>query len=318
MVYMEIITKNDLCPNLQRYLPKISDDKMFYKEHGIKHPSALYNVSLGKVESAIRDFLDVYVDYKDKDFESVDKENTGKLLKTYRTVLYAVREHLDDCFSIIKIFIKPPQNEKANRNQYRWLELNASAEMQDFFASVRDYKNYIDNVVNELKHNNGILAGVSFYDANDGSQNCLGYFIANVVNGAYSPVEKIHPKFQNVYTGFSFRRDLHYNIFNIYKISEDILIFLKNNAGVDIESLDVDIQEAHDSKKKLFHDLMEMPRFHFPDEYAKSVPSVAITQDRHLRLTYPSYLSIKPNRLNRVILTHSGDGHTREFKIPYI
>lgn len=290
---------------------------MFYAAHDMKHPSGLYNVSIGKVDSAVSDFIEVLLEYRDKDFDEVDKKNTGKLLKTYRTALLTFREHLDDCFSIVKIFCEPPANEKKQRNQYRWLELNVKPEIDTFLDSVNEYKNYIDLSVNELKHNNGILAGIAFYDENDGSKNCLGYFIANVIDGAYSPVDSIHPKMQDVYTAFSFRRDLHYNLFNIYKISEDIIDFLRDVKGIDVGSKDVNITPAPDSKKKLYRDIMDMQRYHFPDEYAKPVPSVSLTEDNNLKLAYPSQLSIQPNRLNRVVLTHSTDGHTRGYSIPY-
>jgi len=315
---MEIKTNIDLKPNLQRYLSKIEEGCMFYGEHGMRHPSGLYNVSVGKVEGAITDFLEVLAEYKDKDFETVDKDNTGKLLKTYRSVLLSFREHLDDCFSVVKIFIKPSERQKDNRNQCRWLELNAKETTQELFDEIREYKNYLDRSVNELKHNSGILAGIAFYDDRDGTKNCLGYFIANVVEGSYDPVESIHPKLGDMYTGFSFRRDLHYNLFNMYKVSEDILEFLQQKIGVDIGSIEVEVKSAPDNLRKAFQQIMDMPRYHFPDEYVKPVPSVALTKDHRLKLTYPANLSIMPNRLNRVVLTHSTDGHTGAYRIPYM
>lgn len=315
---MDIYTERDFCPELQRHLPKIDETKIFFKEHGIKHPSAIYNVSLGKVEGAVSDFMEVFSKYEDIDFTNDDKKYTGDLLKTYRNVLYAFREHLDDCFSIVKTFVKPPVSEKKQRNQYRWLEINAQSETQDFRDSISEYKTYLDDSVNALKHDNAILAGIAFYDKDNGLEHCMGYFIANVVDGIYTPVEAIHPKYGSVYTGFSYRRDLHYNLFNLFKLSSEVLRFINDKAGVSVDNSDVTITEASEVKKNLYQKVMQMPRYHFPDEYVKSVPSVSITKGGYLKVAYPSTLTIKPNRLNQVLMTHSADGHTASFRVPYM
>lgn len=314
---MRILTDIDLSPNLQKYLPRIDESVVFYSKYGIKHPSPLYNVSLRKIDDSLEYFLEVISRYDNPDFEKVDKENTGELLRAYKDFLYACREHLDDCFSIIKIFIEPPQNEKKERGQYRWLQLNAETKTRDLFKNICEYKKYLDNSVNELKHDNGIMAGIAFYDSRDGSNNCLGYFIANVVDGVYAPVEKIHPKLQNMHTGFSFRRDLHYNLFNIYRLSEEIINFLREKIGVDINLIDVKTSCASEKKKKIFQKVMKIPRVHFPDEYFKSVPSVVLNDKGCLKLEYPAQLFIRLNKLDRVVLTHSGDGHTSKFKMLY-
>ena len=315
---MQIQTDIDLSPNLQKYLPRLDESFMYYNEHGIKHPSPLYNVSLSKIEDSLQAFLEVLSKYNNQDFEKVDKEFNGQLLKMYKDFLYACREHLDDCFNIIKIFIKPPQDIKKERVQFRWLQLNAREQTKDIFREIDEYKKYLDNSVNELKHNNALMAGIAFFDSQNGSNNCLGYFIGNVINGAYAPVEKIHPKLQDKYTGFSFRRDLHYNLFNIFRLSEVILDFLREKIGININAIDIKTNAAPEKKKEMFRKVMEISRIHFPDEYLKSVPSVVLNEKKCLKLEYPSQLSIKPNRLDRVVITLPGDGHTREFKMLYM
>ncbi len=315
---MRIITDKDLSPNLQRILSVMDHTVLFHSEYGLKHPSALYNSSLGKIENSLREFLEIYKKYKVKDFENLERESTPILMKNYRDLLYCFREHLDDCFHVIKSFIPKPLNEKQDRNQYSWLNKNVKNLVKNLFENISEYKKYLDDIVNELKHNNASLCCVAFYDSNDGSQNCLGYFVANVINDAFEPITKIHAKVGNTYTAFSFRRDLIYNIVNIYNLSEQIINFIENEIGINLNKLNPVTQMAPDIKKQLFRDVMSMPRIHFPDEYSKDVPSLSITEDEKLKLEYPSMLSIKPNRLNRVVVNHSGDGHTREFKIPYM
>jgi len=188
----------------------------------------------------------------------------------------------------------------------------------DLFNNISEYKKYIDGSVNELKHNNACLCCVAFYSSKGGNEHCLGYFVANVVNGAFEPIEKVHAKFGNTYTAFSYRRDLTYNLFNVYYLSEEIMRFLREKIGVDFNTLKASTVIASAIKKGLFIDLMAMPRIYFPDEYLKPIPSISITDDNKLKLEYPSMLTIKPNKLDRVVVNHSGDGHTQEFKIPYM
>ena len=314
---MKIYTDLDLQPNIQKFLSKIADTSLFHNRYGLKHPSALYNLSMAKIESSLKDFLEIYKKYDDKNFEEIEKENTPKLIKAYKELLYNFREHLDDCLHVVKSFIPPPSNEKTDRNQYAWLDKNAKSIVEDFFNKIDEYKRYLDSSVNELKHNNAVLCCVAFYDSRH-SEHCLGYFVANVVDGGFEPSPKVHTKFNEMHTAFSFRRDLTYNLVNIYNLSEEIISLLKEKIGIDFDAIAFQTIPAVANKREMFMDLMSMPRIHFPDEYLKPVPSLSITGDEKLKLEYPSMLSIKPNRLNRVVVNFATDGHTGKFAVPYM
>jgi len=120
-----------------------------------------------------------------------------------------------------------------------------------------------------------------------------------------------------MYTGFSFKRDLTYNIFNIYNISEEILYLLKSKISDNIISTGIKVEKAPDFKQKIYRNIMDIPRFYFPDEYFKPVVSLSVSEGNLLKIEYPSQLTIKPNNLRKIVLSHSTDGHTREFAIPY-
>ncbi len=143
---MDIFTDKSLSPNLQKYLQVIPQELLHHSSYSMKHPSAIYNVSLMKIDGALRDFMEVFSMYDSPDFEEVDKNNTTKLLQNYKTLLYAFREYLDDCYSILKTFIEPPRNEKKNRVQYKWLEINAKPEIDDFLQVNLEYKKYLDHI----------------------------------------------------------------------------------------------------------------------------------------------------------------------------
>lgn len=314
---MYITTDESLDTNLHDYLLHVDGSQLFYKEYDTKHPIALHNVSLGKIDFAVSKFLDIYQEFSNILFEEVDKKYTGELLRAYKDVLYALREYLDDSFTIAKIFVKPEVKHKTERNQFMWLKINAFEESRVFLESLSEYKKYLDDTVNELKHNNGFLGGCSFYSLITG-KHCLGYFVANISNDVSEPVEKIHPKFRNMYTGFSFRRDLHYNYYNVYFVSELLIDFIKSATGLSFEDMVSEKKEPTVKKKQLCEGLMSMHPIHFPDEYKRPVPSVALLRSNRLKLEYPSSFTVKPNLLEKAVLTTDTDGHTRAFRMLYM
>jgi hypothetical protein len=315
---MTIYTDIDLSPNVQKFLPVLPEEFFFHKDYNLKHPSAIYNSSISKIEASLKDFLDIYNRFTDVDFESVEKKYNSELTKNYKFFLYSLREHLDDCFHIVKCFTTPPRKENPDRNQAAWLKKNHYEITKDFFENIKPYKDYIDQIVNELKHNNGSIQGTAFYNEETPSEHCLGFFIANVINDVYEPVEKIHPQIQGIYTAFSYRRDLTYNLYNVFLLSEEIINFLKKNTEINFNLINPKSTKASDSKVVLYKQVMSMPLIHFPDEYIKPVPSLSLTKQNTLKLEYPSQLTIRPNKLNRVVTNHTADGHTGTFRVPYM
>jgi len=319
---MKIITDNNLNPNVVKYLQEAQDKDLFYRDYGLKHPLALYNTSFNKIEDALRDFFKIYDSLKVEDFtptESNKKEHNNndkgrELLKVYRIFLYSLREYLDDCFHVMKAFVRPQSHFKDDRNQCAWLKKNIPSETSVFFDNIKDYKNYLDNIVNQLKHKNGILSYIVFYNETNREFH-VGYFVANIKNDAYEPVDYIHKEFQGQHTAFSFNRDIRYNIFNVFLVSEEIVEFLKR-IGIKLNSSEKSIK-APDRRTLLYKKIMDMPKVFFPDEYSKDVPSVCLLDDGSLKLEYPSKLSLKKLTCDKILLTHSGDGKTREFKILY-
>jgi len=316
---MKIITDADLNPNIVKYLQEIQDKDLFYKDYGLKHPLALYNTSFNKIEDALRDFFEIYNELKIEDFTPHEKKQQNNdrgraLLKVYRTFLYSLREYLDDCFHIMKVFVRSQSHFKDDRNQCAWLKKNIPSEVKIFLDSIKDYKDYLDNIVNQLKHKNGILNYIVFYNEENRKFH-VGYFVANVKNDAYEPVDYIHKEFRGQLTAFSFNRDVRYNIFNVFLISEEIIEFLKR-IGIQLNS-SRETTRISNKKTLLYKKIMDMPKVFFPDEYFKDVPSVCLLDDERLKLEYPSKLSLKKLIYDKTLLTHSGDGKTREFKLLY-
>jgi len=338
---MRIITEKDLEPNLKRYLEHIEDCFLFHGSYGLKHPLALYNTSFGKIESDLQDFFTVYKELKIQNFlpktENTEKSRilkllknlfkffvksksdsdskTNELLKKYRAFLYSLREHLDDCFHIVKSFVPPQGSFQDDRNQYAWLRKNVTNQhIIDFLNSVEDYKKFLDGIVNELKHNNAVINYFVFYDENT-KDFSLGYYVANVVNERYEPVAKIHKKFNGQETAFSFARDIRLNMCNVFEVSEKV-VKLIHDLGVS-PALPAKEYMSNDKRHLLYQEISNLPRCFFPDEYGKDIPSVALNGNGTLKLELPSRLSLKPLTHKRAMQSMSGDGKTRSFALLY-
>ncbi|MDD5688943.1 MAG: hypothetical protein PHQ76_01530 [Caldisericia bacterium] len=318
---MKIVTDINLNPNIIKYLQGVEDKYLFYKNYNLKHPLALYDTSFfNKLEETLKDFFKIYDNLTIEDFKPKENKNQSddkgrEVIKIYKTFLYSLREHLDDCFNVIKIFVQPQPYFKDDRNQCNWLIKNLPIEIKDFFENIKDYKTYLDNIVNELKHRNGILNYVTFYNEKDGKF-CMGYYIANVKNNEYQPIDYIHKEFQGESTAFSFNRDVRYNVFNVFYVSEVIVSFLKG-IGIKIDPSSIMIKRAPDQRRQLYQKIMNMPKVFFPDEYFKDVPSVCLLKNGSLKLEYPSQLTLNKLTCNEVLLNHSIDGKTQKFRLLY-
>ena len=77
-------------------------------------------------------------------------------------------------------------------------------------------------------------------------------------------------------------------------------------------------KKKSNKRESLYKKIMDMPRVFFPDEYSKNVPSVYLLKEGGLKLEYPSIsLSLQKLTCGKMLLSHSGDGKTREFKVLY-
>lgn len=315
---MRIFSDQQLTPRIGQILAQIEDRFLFHQAYELKHPLAAFNTSFNKIEESLQDFFKIYDGIT---FEQLRQTQGGdipvrEIIKSYRQYLYSLREYLDDCYHIAKSLIAPDTQHKDDRNQYNWLLKNAQIPaVQNFLNATNDYKRFLDEIVNALKHNNAILNGIIFFDES-AKEFCLGYYVANVVNERYEPVQAIHSDYQGEHTAFSFGRDIRLNMYHAFAIAEELLNMIKN-LGIQVATPSISLQ-VNEKRESLFKNVMNLPRTFFPDEHQKQVPSISITDNRLLKLEYPSMLSLKSlPRQHSVMLYHSPDGKTRNFALLY-
>lgn len=130
------------------------------------------------------------------------------------------------------------------------------------------------------------------------------------------PVPTVHQKYNGEDTAFSLARDIRFNIYSIFNISEQLILLIKS-LKIPV-NLSATATEVIEKRKVLYENIFDLPLYFFPDEYKKEVPSISITREMFLKLEYPSRLSLKKlPRTQNFVLYHSTDGKTAKYGLLY-
>src|SRR5450755_4538388 len=103
-------------PEAVNFLGNIPDKALFHVQHGLRHPESLYQFSLDKVAAAFTRVAEAYFsktwEYRDQRSGALD---LGDLLHYQEDFLHVVREHLDDCYLVLKTLVDPAATRKGSR-----------------------------------------------------------------------------------------------------------------------------------------------------------------------------------------------------------
>lgn len=162
------------------------------KDYGLRHPLAIYNVSISSVlwrhEMLINCLEDIH---RLKNNPLSDKVVVANLIAATDHYLDAVMEHIDDCVNVIKCLF--PKNRKSERTK----------ECQSFLRGIRSFRDNVAKQVNLIKHNQSRIRLIAFYSD---TYVIPGYFIEGVLpNGTIGPHPEIH---ECSNTAFSYSRVL--------------------------------------------------------------------------------------------------------------
>ncbi len=274
-------------------------DYLFHNDqYGLRHPLAIYNVSiatvLGRNETLI-DCLEI-IHRSNKD-PLGDKATVERLIAATDHFLDAVMEHIDDCVNVIKCLF--PKNQKSER----------AKECQAFLKGIRDFREGIAKQVNFIKHNQSRIRLMAFYS--DGYV-IPGYFIEGVLpGGVLGPHPEIH---EDSNTAFSYSRVMRLFMCGLFFSSKHLEQVLQTHLG----RAKNDQIENDEKLCRAIDRIGAYQRVFFPDEYGKPVPMVEVNKAMRM-VEYPAkkvHLVSFP-RHGRIIGSYVGDGVTRSFKLPY-
>jgi hypothetical protein len=309
--------KNDgtVGPIALNFLAGIPQNHLFFREHQLRHPVSIYNLSLDKLTKA---FIAVVEEYGRDTIRFSVEPNGGfdikGLLQAQEHLLHCLQEHLDDCYLILKTLIDPA---KTNATAIAANEFVADSKLpgsKSFVQAADEYRRSL-TIVNKLKHNQGRLRGYGIYPG-DGIY--LGYFLEEPdKEGVVGPSPEIHPN----QGAFSFARDLKLRFFLVYSLSGKLVKAVERALlGLYQTSLPkaAGPQQKTDDWNRLVALISKIPNAIFPRELNLGVATIHLTDDgQELTMRFPDRIRVAyRSATGRAVVSTVGDGFSRQFKVP--
>lgn len=285
---------------------------LYHANYKFRHPLAIYNVSNALVINNFTKTIDsLYQVIEEKTFLITSQKDGSRaaienLISNQKDLLYALMETLEGYENILACFF--PSKDIRNKN----------AIVREYKKSAEEYRDHIGKIVNYIKHGQGRLRSITFYNENFVLP---GYFVEGpMTEGEVGPHIEIHPDGNSA---FSFTRDLRYNLFNFYALRVHLNKAIKYLIG---ESCQLDPMNKLQSDESVFEissKISNLPMIFYPDEALKPVPSVSILQKEEnetvIVLKYPDedgkVSTIQKG--TKIMTEYISDGVTRSFRTPY-
>jgi len=317
-----------VAPSAVNYLGEIPSTYLYLNQHARRHPLALYNVSLHQLADHFNQLLTQYFKTYNLIDEKGDAPSEGEhyahLLDAQKGLIHSLREHVDDCYLILASLADPggvPLKAAKRRFTEHWLEAVGFPTLDSFSQSIVEYRHeYLSPLVNGLKHKQCRLRGLFFHKRMDVR---LGYYLEEPdADGVPGPSLGVH---KDGNSAFSFARDILFNLYYVYYISE-MLVEAVKGALHQYHSFSLEFRKAESENERWLDLLRQASRIRpsvFPDEVEKPFPYFTFTEGEGGRaemvLMYPVTmipLSFPPGM--RISGTFIGDGVTKTFKVPYL
>ncbi|WP_243285848.1 hypothetical protein [Geothrix terrae] len=287
-------------------LHRCDPSKLFHESQMKRHPLAAYNVSTSAVLKRFGNVLDALelVKFDHIAQPPIKAGDDGFLLEATDHLLDSLMEHMEDCEKIVGSFFEDPA-QRANKKK-----------IEQYKRRVDPYRDFIGKLDNFIKHQQGRLRLITFYDA---ANTFPGYYIEGLVEaGVVGPVTGIHPGGNSA---FSYARDLRFHMANVFGVSRILANYLMNlGVLLDPDALPSDalptavVGTWADTLRRI----ASLAAVCYPDEVRKPFPGINFIGEE-VRIRFPDNTSEHHSFPNGTKVTSSfaGDGVTRTFKLPY-
>lgn len=292
-------------------LNSLPDNKLFYSQHNSRHPIAEYNVSLKRINSAIRDLIDdLYL--KKWDYRRIDL--------AYIEMLESIIAFIEVGYKIMKLLYPKSKGNDKIKFSDKWLEeINYNA-INSYKFKISEYRKNTAIIVNEIKHNNGTC---TYVNANTKYGVVLGFYLDSLdENGTLSPKREIHKDFNGVKTAISYSKEILSQIANIVFISNEIANTI-NRLYQEEHGYPLHINEVNEEDSNMY-ELIEVSQkvkmLFLPNEYNSYLPEIKIFNDQ-IKIKRPSTSKYYNNLLQpssyKIGIQYTSDGVTKSFTLPY-
>ena len=320
-VIRNLETDGNICTPTCSILSMIKDNEnmLFYKEHNLRHPLGICNVSESRFFNAYQDLINFLGNQQD--IEKYKKDD--KLFIKTKEVIESFVAYIDDIYLIYKCFYPKALVSKQITFADRWLDKAGCNEVNNFKNAIISFAKPMIKVDDFIKHNHGRIIQIRFVTPYKGS--AYGFFIAGMSDeNALIPNENIHPKYKGMATAFSYNRFLLELLSNFYFISYYAersikrILYKLFTYKTSTDYICIDSSKIIKIINELNHTLTKIL---FEDEYEKC--SQVEFNDKTLIIKSPADKSyIKKQFENyssvKIEMISSGDGLTSKWKVPYI
>src|SRR5579862_827948 len=279
---------------------------LFHSRRGMRNPFGAFNLSRCAVWDAFgRLVVELESVIRDRPFATNDQPSWfTELLGHHQALLYNLAEYNETCRDILAgCFIT--QDEAKKNPAFR-----------EFERSCKQYRGYVGEIVNAVKHQQARFRSVVAFAE---SMAIVGYYIESArSDGTIGPNEHIH---RGGIEAFAIARELQYHLFGLFHVANELAkACLK--VVPELPDIAVDLQpdpQAADVIRKV----SALESTGFPREMRKKRARIGVlthgTSPTDYELEYPATSpSIRwPSGL-RVSVGFSGDGISRNFKIPIL
>jgi hypothetical protein len=313
-----IFATGDFSPEAQSVLRCVPSELWFHNEHKFRHPLGIYNLSLQQVGDDLKRVLDQHEQLRHTLSQglAVGREDVfADLMAAQRSLIYSLREHIDDCHMVLMCFVNPKGINVGNPGAAEFLRVAKFHEVSILLQPLREYlDNYLLPIANKLKHRQARLSGCAFFTGQDIR---IGFYVQEVDNKETAgPSVELH----GGNSAYSFARDIHFNFFHVYLTSEALAktvraVVKKHHKHLGYFAAGL---VADDRWRILAERIARLDRAVFPQEVKTPYPEIEMLNTYTMRLEYPSEASIAEFPANAgVHVSMRGDGMTRSFRMPY-
>jgi hypothetical protein len=312
-IIRDVSLNGNINTELFNMLKSIPENILYHNQHQLRHPLAIYNVSISRVHKAFEKLIHVY--NNNQPFEEVSKEHLE--------LLESLMSFIDDGYLIMKCFFPANLVQKKIVFAHEWLKKVDSDLIDEYQQLLHPYRDKLAKIVNRVKHEHGRYCSV---EASTLYGKIKGYYIEGITKDeVIIPNIEIHPLFNDMYTAISFNKDIRRYLVHFYiissQISKTIYKIMDKHYSIKVTPKKVEEKDEH-KLIAIFESVSKLPELFFPDEYNNNLPQIIVKNEG-------SYVELRENsykQYHRKLRKYTncnfrtgftGDGVTRSWALPY-
>ncbi|HOX41183.1 MAG TPA: hypothetical protein PK263_03240 [bacterium] len=308
-----------LYPNIFSVLKALPDEYFLGNSHApsLRHPGGILNRATDEIIESFLSVLQKLDDLRTITEPKEKQENVKVLLRDMGGLFGHFDSFQDESYIILKSLspVPPQDNAVGEKTVYEWLRKNGYTCASDFFGRTGNIQQLIDCFTNRLKHANQKL---DYVTASVQGIHIPGFFIDELkgeeVDKIYQPVPPA--QFKST-VAISFHAMLKLLLICFYELNDALEKALRKHIKV-IHGVDFSKREIvkHNDKFLTVVDAVaDMPEHFYPFEYRKFP---RINRDgKTYQFSYPHKARIPYVGQLKVASTHTADGFTKTFNLPF-